>query len=300
MKWSCLHTHTNFCDGKADIETMCETAYAKGFESIGFSSHAPILKKTGIRTKSSIKEKRLDEYIDRVLKARKYWNGKLSVYLGLEVDYVHGLCGPADADIQALPLDYIIGAVHFCSLPKKNEFFSVDESPENFRLGLEQFDNDGYAFCEAYYNIYNNMINAGAYDILAHLDLIKKNNDLFRFFTPGDSRYTGLLKKTVNLIAAARTDAEKNGVSVPVVEVNTGGMNRGYSSEPYPSRDTLKLLAEQNVPLVLSADAHTPDQLGKNYEAAMKEMKEAGYTGMAFFAGRREGKAVWQEEALAI
>jgi histidinol phosphatase-like PHP family hydrolase len=29
--YSCLHTHTVFCDGSDDIETFCQTAHAKGF-----------------------------------------------------------------------------------------------------------------------------------------------------------------------------------------------------------------------------------------------------------------------------
>jgi histidinol-phosphatase (PHP family) len=278
---------------------MCEAAFSRGFESIGFSSHAPIVKKTGIKTEWHMKDERLNEYIDEVLKARKKWKGKLEIFLGLEVDYIRGLCGPMDADIQALPLDYIIGAVHFCCMPKSHEFFSVDGSPEELEKGLEQFDNDEDALCEEYYDTYCSMINAGGSDILAHLDIIKKNNNRLLFFSPKDSWYTKLLIRTADIIAAVRASNKNTGGSMLVVEVNTGAMNNGYCSEPYPSLDVLKFLVERNIPLVINADAHTPDHLGGNYEAAVTVMKEAGYTAALLFEGCREGKAVWREEPLA-
>jgi histidinol-phosphatase (PHP family) len=53
--FSSLHTHTVFCDGKDDVETMCRTAFEKGLAAIGFSAHAPI-GKTGIETDWNMKD----------------------------------------------------------------------------------------------------------------------------------------------------------------------------------------------------------------------------------------------------
>jgi histidinol-phosphatase (PHP family) len=295
MTLSCLHTHTDFCDGTADMETMCQAAFSKGFESIGFSSHAPILKKTGIERRWHLPDEKIREYVDTALKTRKQWEGKLKVYLGLEVDYIQGLCGPMDADIQELPLDYIIGAVHYISSPKNGEFFTVDGPPEEFRFGLEQFDNDGLALCKAYYNAYNSMVNAGGCDILAHLDLVKKNNDRFQFFSPQEPEYTKLLVKTADSIAQVRTASftPANG-RLPIVEVNTGGIIRSYTAEPYPSLAILRLLKERNIPLTINADAHAPEHLGIGYETAWAALQQAGYSAVMVFQGRKGGMAVWQ------
>jgi len=295
---SCLHTHTDFCDGRAGIQSMCEAAFAGGFVSLGFSSHAPITGKTGIQSSWHMADEKLDEYIDAVLAARGRWSGKLAVYLGMEVDYIEGFCGPADADIQALPLDFIIGAVHYAVSPKNGEIFNIDEFPDDFGNVLDMFDNDGMAVCNVYYDSYDSMIRAGGCDILAHLDIIKKNNDRYRFFSPKDTWYTKRLAATADLIAAARAGTETNGKHIPVVEVNTGGMARGYCSEPFPSLDILTLLKERDIPLVLNADAHSVDQLGSNYEKAMEKMVQAGYSAMVLFEGRKEGKAVWTPQTI--
>jgi len=294
MILSCLHTHTDFCDGKADMETMCQAAYSKGFESIGFSSHGPIFKKTGIKTRWHMSDEKLNEYIETALKIRKRWERKLKVYLGLEVDYIQGICGPADADIQELPLDFIIGAVHYISSPKNGELFTVDGPPEEFLPGLDRFDNDGLALCTAYYDAYIGMVNAAGCDILAHLDLVKKNNGQFRFFSPRNQEYAKLLVNTADAIAQARAASAPANKRLPIVEVNTGGIIRSYTPEPYPSFAVLRLLKERDIPLTINADAHAPDHLGGAYEIAMAAIQQAGYSAVMTFNGRKDGAAVWQ------
>ncbi len=98
-KFSSLHTHTVFCDGKDNVETMCRTAYEKGLASIGFSSHAPV-GSTGLKTHWHIKDDKLGEYINEVKAAQLRWEGKLPVYLGLEVDYIKGLRSPWTATLK--------------------------------------------------------------------------------------------------------------------------------------------------------------------------------------------------------
>jgi histidinol-phosphatase (PHP family) len=305
MTYSCLHTHTRFCDGADDVETMCAAAAAKGLVSIGFSSHAPITKKTGVKTNWHLPEERLDDYVETVLAAKKRWRGTLEVFLGLEVDYIKGLCGPSD--YQSLPLDYIIASVHYVGPPENG--FTVDAPDEEFRAGFRDFfHNDGKALYNAYYDAYCEMILEGGFDIAGHLDLVKKNNGLYRFFSPDDPGYQKRLLKTANCLASSRPavlhgarsgqETPGNGVFPVVVEVNTGGMNRGRTTDPYPSMAVLTLLREREIPLVITADAHNAEHLGGHYEEARTAMLDAGYTTALHFAGRKRGKAVWQEEAL--
>ena len=98
--YSCLHTHSTFCDGNDTIEDLCRRAYEKGLASIGFSSHAPIYRKTGFRTDWHIQEDRLEAYVDTVNRVRRQWEGKIRVFLGLEIDYIPGLMGPGDKDYE--------------------------------------------------------------------------------------------------------------------------------------------------------------------------------------------------------
>jgi histidinol-phosphatase (PHP family) len=315
MTYSCLHTHTRFCDGADDVETMCAAAATKGFVSIGFSSHAPIAKKTGIKTNWHLPDEKLGEYMETVLAAKKRWRGTLEVFLGLEVDYIQGLCGPSDTDYQSLPLDYIIGSVHYVGPPENG--FTVDAPEEEFLADFRDlFQGDGTALYNAYYDAYREMILEGGFDIAGHLDLVKKNNGLYRFFSPEDPGYQKRLLETADCLASqamlrgaqagpaapggaqAGPETTGNGVFPVVVEVNTGGMNRGRATEPYPSRAALTLLRERNIPVTVTADAHSAEHLGGHYEEAKAAMLNAGYTAALRFMGRKGGKTAWLEEAL--
>jgi len=293
MRFSCIHTHTIFCDGADDVETFCRAAYEKGFVSLGFSAHAPIFKKTGIHSTWHLAEDRLGEYIDTVRAAQKRWAGKLPVYLGLEVDYIHGLTGPADKEYRELGLDYIIGAVHYAIAPN-GEPCSVDDPPENVDRSIQElFGGDALAMVESFWDCQEAMIRAGGFDVLAHPDVIKKNNSIpggieNRLFSEDAESYQ---QRTAAVAAAL-------GAAAIPIEINTGGMNRGKTRECYPSLPFLKRLREQGVQAVINADAHCAKHLGGHYAEAREALLAAGYTEALLFQGRRDGQAQWQSERL--
>jgi histidinol-phosphatase (PHP family) len=271
--FSCLHTHTLFCDGKDDVETMCAAAYAQGLRAIGFSSHAPITARTGITTNWHMPESRLKDYIDDVQAARRRWEEKLPVFLGLELDYIKGLRCALDADIQALKLDYIIGSVHYLAPANGAEPFTIDGPPEELKRGLDEgFGGSGEALMHAYWDAVLEMIALGGFDILGHVDLVKKNNTELRFF---DSESGAYWERCIEVVSAA-SRAAKTGL---VVEVNTGGMNRGKVDEPYPSLPLLRLFAQAGVPAVITPDAHCAAHVDGNYNEALRLLTEAGYSG---------------------
>jgi histidinol-phosphatase (PHP family) len=291
--FSSLHTHTVFCDGKDDVETMCRAAYDKGLAAIGFSAHAPMEKKTGLKTTWHMKDERLNAYIDEVNAARRRWEGKIAVYLGLELDYIKGLRCALDDDIQSLNLDYLISSVHYL-IPPYGALFTVDGPPAEVETGvMEGFAGDGEAMVNAYWDAVTEMLALGGFDIIGHLDLVKKNNAANRFFNSESETWLRRVEETVRAIAAAA-----GGGGDFVVEVNTGGINRGYLSEPYPSPAIMRLLRQYKVPVMISADAHNARDIDGHYQTACQMLRDAGYTSHVIFGGRSNGKPVWREEPL--
>jgi histidinol-phosphatase (PHP family) len=289
MTRTSLHTHTPFCDGTDDVETMCRAAWEKGLAAIGFSGHAPIHEKTGIESDWHISGERLEEYLAQVQAARVRWEGKLQVFLGLEVDYIKGLCGPADRDIRELGLDYIIASVHFLLPPGKGGLFSVDGPMKELARGVrEGFAGDGEAMMECYWDAVQDMIAAGGFDILGHADLIKKNNSGQRWFNPESGTYRRKIRETA--LAAGRAGL--------VVEVNTGGLNRRKTADTYPSVPLLRLFREAGVPALITADAHRVRELDGHYREARESLLAAGYAEQVLFGGRKNGAPQWTFEAL--
>ena len=288
MEFSCIHTHSSFCDGDDDVETICRTALRKGLRSVGFSSHAPVTAKTGMSGAWIMNDEKLEAYLDCVRAAKKRWEGKIAVHLGLEVDYIEGLIGPADRDYREMGLDYIIGSVHFVS-PPHGPPFTVDDSAENVDRGIrEGYGGDAFAMMAAYWEAEEAMIRAGGFDLLGHPDLVKKNNKDMRLFREDSDYYRGKLAAVASLTGKAGIPAE----------INTGGINRGKINDCYPSIPFLKLFRDNGVSMSINADAHRAEDLDGNYGKAVNSLIAAGYTETVLFCGRENGRAVWESQKL--
>ena len=288
MKLSCLHTHTTLCDGTDDIETFCRKAYEKGMDSIGFSAHAPITAKTGIKSDWNLPEDKLNEYLYEVKMAKKRWEGRLPVYLGLEIDFIEGLMGPDDKDYAEMELDYKIGGVHYI-VPSEGKHFTVDNSAEAVEKAVTEFYyGDFYAMISSYYDAVSKMIKKGSFDILAHPDVVKKNNSDSRYFSETDPVYIEKAASLAPLISAQKLHCE----------INTGGMNRGRIKDCYPSLWLLKIFNEYDIPIVINSDAHEAEDLDGNYTTACHMLKTAGYSSTAIFKGRTNNTVQWEYIAL--
>jgi histidinol-phosphatase (PHP family) len=262
---------------------MCRAAHAKGLAAIGFSAHAPV-GKTGLKTTWHMKDERLGAYLDEVNAARRRWEGKIAVYVGLELDYIKGLRCALDSDIKALDLDYLIGSVHYI-IPPQGAPFTVDGPAAELETGIsEGFAGDAEAMMNAYWDAVTEMLALGGFDIVGHLDLVKKNNAANRFFNMESAAY---MRRVEEAVCAAASGGF-------VVEVNTGGINRGHLAEPYPSPAIMRLMRRHNVPVMISADAHNARDLDGHYQTACQMLLDAGYTSHVVFEGRSGGKPVWQ------
>jgi histidinol-phosphatase (PHP family) len=252
-----------------------------------------VAEKTGLKNDWCLPEDRLEPYLEAVREARRRWEGRLRIYLGLEADYIGGLTGPADKEYRDLGLDYLIGSVHYL-VPPRSAPFTVDGSREELDRGLaEGFGGDGEALMHCYWDQVAAMIRAGGFDILGHADLIKKNN------RPGgreffDPRGPGCLGR-MGEIALLAGKAARSGM---VAELNTGGMNRGKVDETYPSPSMLRLFREQGVPALITADAHRARDLDGHYGEALETMRRAGYSSTVLFEGREGGRPRWIEREI--
>ena len=104
--------------------------------------------------------------------------------------------------------------------------------------------------------------------VLGHFDLIKKLNGDGRFFDETHPRYR----------AAALAALEAAAGKVQAMEINTGGVARGYRSEFYPAPFLLKRWRELGGEVILTADAHNAQGLLFGFREAAEYAKAAGFT----------------------
>jgi len=276
------HTHSDFCDGKATMRVMAGAARDAGYSVLGFSSHAPL----PFDTAWNMPIGKLPDYIETIRGLGREHAPSMEVLAGLEIDFIDGLCGPADGRFSGAGLDYALGSAHFVTpagapAPSATALdaagaptfgFTVDEPEEDFDAHLKAFyDGDAEALVDDYYAAVSACVRAGGFDILAHFDLIRKNNR-------GQSRFREDTARYRDAAMAAVEEAARAGV---IVEINTGGMARGKTDSPYHALWILKELRARNVPVCLNADAHAPGHLAAHRADGLRAAAEAGYRKLA-------------------
>ncbi len=261
------HTHSLFCDGKNSVEEMVVKAIELQFDILGFSSHSLC----SFSTDWHLPVRRHKEYADEVKRIKDLYKDKINIQLGFESDYLYGVNIPRKDAYSDFNIDYLIGAVHYVT--NENGSFAVDYSAEQVKKDIENiFYGNKSEVVHAYFENERTMLKKGDFDIIAHPDLIKKHNSKLNLFDENSKSYKEELLLTADAI-------QKAGV---IVEINTGGIARGYIQQPYPSPYFLSLLFERKVPVTFSSDAHSTDHLDFWFTQALDYIQKAGYKEMAY------------------
>lgn len=194
------------------------------------------------------------------------FSGELPVRLGIEVDYFPGAEDAIRHVLSQAPFDYVIGSVHWIG-------------PWGFDLlgvrGLWD-GRDVDAAYRDYFSLLCQAARSGLFDIMAHPDLIK---------VMGHRPSPALDLTTLYLDAA-----EALALGGAAVEVSTAGLRKPVG-ELYPAPDFLRACHHRGVPLTLASDAHTPEDVGRDFDRAVELARAVGYREALKFE-RREPRAV--------
>ena len=243
-----LHTHSTWCDGKDTPEKIILAAIDKGFDTLGFSSHAML---PGDPFDWPLTKETIALYAAEIRALAKKYASDIKILSGVEADYIRGVSSPDRSTYFAVSPDYIIGSVHYV-IAEDGAWVSVDESPESLRAGIDaHFHGDARSFISTYFAAQREMVQTCDFDIIGHPDLCRKFNAKLHYYDENADWYLAELESTAKVFAA----------SGKTVEINTGGMARGWTTSPYPSERFLSILKSMHVPLILSSDAHTADTL---------------------------------------
>ena len=247
------HMHSSYSDGRSAPEDYIVPALAAGLSEIGFSEHLTLFKEL---EDWNMDPANISPYISHLESIRNSTNN-IKIKTGLEVDFITGKEKEIRAFLSSLPLDYIIGSVHY--LGDK----TVDVGPE-FYEG-KSFD----SLFESYFESVCIAVSSGLFDIIGHCDLIR----IYGYKPSFDQEplYRNLAK------TMKRHDV--------VFEVNTNGRNRPLA-DFYPDRRFLNIFMEENVPVCVNSDAHMPARVGQYFDEAYELLRYVGFTEMAVFDNR--------------
>jgi histidinol-phosphatase (PHP family) len=241
------------------IERFVETAARRGVDEIGFTEHVYYFRQTrGIwevpyQTERCVYD--LDAYCAAIEEAKRQG---LPVKLGLEVDHVGERQARLAELLDPYPWDFLLGSVH------RLDGLDVNQQPGVWPTGSVE------AVWRRYFGALGELAGSGGVDVLAHPDLVK----IFGR-RPAAAVVAELHRRAAGQIAGT-------GIAV---EISTAGLHKPVA-EIYPSLGFLRACREHRVPISFASDTHTPEHVGRDFDAALALARDAGYEDAAVFEAR--------------
>ena len=200
----------------------------------------------------------MTEYRQTVLRLRAEYEGRMEILLGLEWD--------SQSDISPEGFDYWIGSVHY-EKGSNGKYYAADWGEEHFLACRDELcGGDPFGVTDLYYQEMARVA-AKKPPILGHFDIITKHNEGGRLFDGAAPRYR----------AAALEALHTADPAVSLLEINTGGVSRGYRTTPYPALFLLREWKAMGGRIILTSDSHSASTIVSGYGQAAELARAAGF-----------------------
>lgn len=256
IKSNC-HTHTVYCDGKKTAREMIDEAIKRGFTSLGFSCHSPMI----YENDWAIKKEDVSKYIEEINSLKAEYKDKIEIYCGVEVDRDY-------CDINLYSFDYSIGSVH--QFIKNGKVYEIDYTSERLKSAADDlFNGDIYSMCAEYFDIVADFICNNNFNVVGHIDLVTKFNESMPMIDENNIIYQNSAIKAVDRILDSKPDI--------IFEVNTGAMYRKGNKKPYPAPFIMKHLFKKGAKITITSDSHCCESLDFAFEEVYDYCKSFGF-----------------------
>jgi histidinol-phosphatase (PHP family) len=254
------HTHTRFsCDGEATMEVMCRAALAQGMTEVAITDHADFES-----LDPCYGYFRPEAYWRALERCRATFGPSLTIRAGVECGESHIYQEEITDLLARHPYDVVLGSLHWAQ--DRPAFHS------DFFLGLDLDEG-----LEIYFEELEQLAARADYDVLAHLDIIRRAA-FYRFglqeldLEPHETRVRRVL----------RCVAERG----RALEMNTSTVRKGMGG-PGPSLQVLRWFREEGGQFVtIGSDGHAPPDVGADFDQAWDMVRAAGFEGVTTFEGR--------------
>jgi histidinol-phosphatase (PHP family) len=227
------HMHTARCKhARGSLMEYVQTAAELGIYEIAFTDHGPL--PDGYDLAHRMGPDETEAYVQEVIDLRRQFP-EMKILLGIEADYLPEYTRFLDDFLKSYPFDLVLMSVHFI------EGWSAGNWVFEYHFD-SRTQQDIY---REYLSVVRQGIETGLFDVVAHLDLIKR---------PG----TPLLPLVQNELLLIFEALKAQNMAL---EINTSGTRKAIA-EPYPARPLAELAVKNGVALTFGSDAHAPEQVG--------------------------------------
>ena len=226
--------------------------------------------------------------------------------LGLEGDYMRGmeqeiadklkqvLDRAAELDVE---ISCLHGGVHYLPSPGLGVTYIKSVAP-HLPWDMEQMVFEAYlkekgpeGVLREYFKAVRGLVDTGFYDVLAHLEIIRKfdhQDDSGRsvYFGDVEGLYRQLSRDAVEHISSTEM----------ALEINTAGIFTSFGRQ-FMSQELLDYAVELEVPICLGSDAHVPERIGAGFDLVIPMLERAGCTRLVTFQNRRPVSYSWKDNS---
>ncbi|NPV79970.1 MAG: histidinol-phosphatase [Firmicutes bacterium] len=252
------HVHTlHSPDCRVSMDERCKAAIASGIEEICFTDHIEFDPRD-----PAYKHFNFEDYKRDFEECQKKWGDRLSLRMGVEVNYFVGGEEEILEFLAGKGFDFVLGSYHWLG--------DIPISPELFdQIGPNKT-------CEIYFHGLLKAAESGLFDSLAHFDLPKRY--AFRAHAPfpvDDFRDI--------IVEILRRMVEKG----TALEINTSGL-RTDLNETLPGREIIELYHQLGGrTITIGSDSHRLHDLGFGMDRALDLARRAGFSEVATFKDRK-------------
>jgi histidinol-phosphatase (PHP family) len=262
------HTHHERCGhAVGKLEEYVQRGIELGLEQLGLSDHLPLIHvdPASYYPEMAMPMAELPRYVEECLSLKERYRGAIDLRVGLEADYIEGYEDQIREILSPYPWDYLIGSVHFLG-----EWDITDHRQVHGWEGKDELE-----VYRLYYDAVKKSALSGLYDIIGHMDVIKRFG--YGPQTPeGKAEVRTLELETLKVIA-------DSGIAM---ELNASGLSKPCA-EMFPAEHLLQEAFKLGIPLTLGSDAHDPAKLGDGLKEARSMLWHTGFRELAVFEGRR-------------
>ena len=250
-----FHLHSSFSgDSTAPMEDMIRSAIAKGFRSLCFTEHMDMDYPISENTPEGIFTVQTDSYLYELAKLKEAYSDKIKVLFGIELGVQPHLMRELARYARSYEFDFIIASTHVVQKEDTYypSFYENRTDEEAYRMYFEEL----LVCLKAFSN----------FDVFGHIDYVIRYGT-YRDRDYSYDKYADLFEKIIDRLL----DMEKG------IEINTGGLRKGLR-EAHPCNAFLRRYREKGGEIItVGSDAHTPEDLGADFDKAARILTDCGF-----------------------
>lgn len=258
MRYSNLHNHSTFSDGKHTLEENVLSALEKNMLSLGFSDHSF----TACDTSYCMKQEQYGAYLQAIAELKARYADRIPLYAGMELDYY--------SDFAPEQYDYFLCSVHY--IIKNGVTYPIDHTPQQqLECIRDAFGGSVLDMAKCYYDMLTEHVARWKPTFVGHFDVITK----FSLMPEADEAYRAIAAEALKEILK----------HCSYVEMNTGAISRGWRKVPYLNPELLAVLKENGGKVLLGADSHDKNNLTFFFDECVQILKQNNIRTLSVFNG---------------